>query len=548
MAVSKGDVAIKSIKTLSVLIYIVPLKFQRQRLDDMKKSLSKKDLPYTNILCPKVTHVVSECQSLEQVEKFLSKNGQAIPEKANVVSTQWLIDCLKASKIVEIDNSQVLIEERTAEKPDASKEKELNVKFPEWACQRKAKLEHSNKKLTSAIEVLQEHAELRDSNQDYSRALAFRRASSVLKSLNFPVQNVGQLRGLKDIGEHVKTVIADVLYNGSSSEVEDILKSPWFKKMKLFTSIFGVGPSTAKAWIDRGWESFEDAQKNGCPSGDWRIAWGLSFHEDLNKPVCRREALAFHDIVRQEAEHILPGVITTLVGGFRRGKLEGHDVDILLSHPNEGSEVGLLSKLIAALGKRGFMLIGHKEKSSFRSDILYQDFKLSARGQLDHFEKWLGICKFPKTFSISQSGTSNLMCGEDQNKSDSASDFNPWAKSSLDDSLNDMYEPKTKKAKCSHGIDLQPSFISSAPRDWLARRVDLIIAPYSQYYYALVGWTGSKHFNRDARLYAQKQLRLKLTSHGLFDLEKRETLNAQSEEEVFAHLKLQYVDPTERNF
>lgn len=54
-------------------------------------------------------------------------------------------------------------------------------------------------------------------------------------------------------------------------------------------------------------------------------------------------------------------------------------------------------------------------------------------------------------------------------------------------------------------------------RCWRARRVDLIIAPASQYYYALVGWTGSKHFNRSLRLYAQRRFGRRLTSHGLFD-------------------------------
>ena len=38
--------------------------------------------------------------------------------------------------------------------------------------------------------------------------------------------------------------------------------------------------------------------------------------------------------------------------------------------------------------------------------------------------------------------------------------------------------------------------LSNSARDWLARRVDLIIVPASQCYYALVGWTGSKQYNR----------------------------------------------------
>ena len=43
------------------------------------------------------------------------------------------------------------------------------------------------------------------------------------------------------------------------------------------------------------------------------------------------------------------------------------------------------------------------------------------------------------------------------------------------------------------------------------------MAPASQYYWALVGWTGSRHFNRSLRLYAQRRYRLHLTSHCLYD-------------------------------
>ncbi|GFR94552.1 hypothetical protein ElyMa_002671300 [Elysia marginata] len=97
-------------KAGNAMIFIVPIKFQKRRLEDIKKSLSKKGIQYTDIMSSEVTHVVSECQSLEQVEKYLTKSGQLVSETAIVVSTQWLIDCLKASRIVEIKSSQVLKE------------------------------------------------------------------------------------------------------------------------------------------------------------------------------------------------------------------------------------------------------------------------------------------------------------------------------------------------------------------------------------------------------------------------------------------------------
>ncbi|XP_005089112.1 DNA-directed DNA/RNA polymerase mu isoform X2 [Aplysia californica] len=574
----------ESFRRGDAVIFIVPHKIQRKRLEDMKISMKKKNIPLAESLGPNVTHVVTEFESVEQVEKVLKKEGWELPKTALLVVIKWLTECLKASKIIDVQQSHKL--KRTEETESGDKEEDGNLTVPEWACQRVARLVHLNKKLTDAIEVLQEHAELRDGHQDYSRALAFRRASCVLKSLPFAVQDVRQLEGLKDVGGHVKRVLSDLLDNGSSSEVQEILNSSWYQKMKLFTSVFGIGPSTAKKWIDNELESIKDVKRNSVRSSDWRVIWGLAFFEDLNSPVLRSEADRFLSIVQQEAEKLLPGVIVQLCGGFRRGKSSGHDVDILLTHPKEGSELGLLHNLLLALEKKDLILIGHKEKSSFRQEILFQDFKLSMRGQLDHFEKWLGICKFPKSFQEQRldsclhndDSNSNSNCLSDHAAQDldsvkhcehSEADTQTQTQGnsqlhkasqekssegtvptchSLNESFDGTsYEPSAKKAKCGSSLDACPDDLADSERDWVARRVDLIIAPYSQYYYALVGWTGSKHFNRDARLYAQKVLGLKLTSHGLFDMAKKEALPSSSEAEVFHHLKLPYRDPEDRN-
>lgn len=61
--------------------------------------------------------------------------------------------------------------------------------------------------LQNALEILEKHAEFRSLDNDYSRALAFRRSASVLKSLPFQVERISQVQGLKDMGGHVLKVI-----------------------------------------------------------------------------------------------------------------------------------------------------------------------------------------------------------------------------------------------------------------------------------------------------------------------------------------------------
>ncbi|XP_054350748.1 DNA-directed DNA/RNA polymerase mu isoform X13 [Pongo pygmaeus] len=54
---------------------------------------------------------------------------------------------------------------------------------------------------------------------------------------------------------------------------------------------------------------------------------------------------------------------------------------------------------------------------------------------------------------------------------------------------------------------------------WKAVRVDLVVAPISQFHFALLGWTGSKLFQRELRRFSRKEKGLWLNSHGLFDPE-----------------------------
>ena len=81
---------------------------------------------------------------------------------------------------------------------------------------------------------------------------------------------------------------------------------------------------------------------------------------------------------------------------LHRGKKTGHDVDLLISHPTQGAERGILERLISRLSERGLTVYGNWEKGSSGEDELTSD--ASGKGgylksTLDHFEKWIGILR-----------------------------------------------------------------------------------------------------------------------------------------------------------
>ena len=75
------------------------------------------------------------------------------------------------------------------------------------------------------------------------------------------------------------------------------------------------------------------------------------------------------------------------------------------------------------------------------------------------------------------------------------------------------------------------------------RRLDILIAPISEYYYSLLYFTGSNIFNIGLRHYVKVNFDLSLSEHGFG---KNINNSIKSEEDIFKFLKLNFVKPKER--
>uniref|UniRef100_A0ABM5EQ36 DNA-directed DNA/RNA polymerase mu n=1 Tax=Pogona vitticeps TaxID=103695 RepID=A0ABM5EQ36_9SAUR len=298
-------------------------------------------------------------------------------------------------------------------------------------------------------------------------------------------------------------LLTEVLEDGTSAEVETIRQSEKYQAMKLFTKIFGVGVKTAHQWYQEGRRTLDDLRGHPAQLSKEQQA-GLIHYEDLNTPVKRADAEAIGQVVREAVNKCLPGASVTLTGGFRRGKPSGHDVDLLITHPVEGQEAGLLKKVIACLDQQGFLLYHSIHRNTFESLEDSDQEPSSHASSMDQYER---------CFSI--------FC--------------------LGDLPGDAQE--------GAGAE-KPSRVrrtSGASRFWKAVRVDLVVTPYSQFPFALLGWTGSRIFERDLRRFAKREKKMLLNSHTLYHLEQKTWMSAASEKEIFQHLGLEYIPPEERN-
>ncbi|XP_066277182.1 DNA-directed DNA/RNA polymerase mu-like isoform X2 [Branchiostoma lanceolatum] len=509
-------------------IFIVDRKMTKARHDFLQALARRKGFSVCDQYGSGVTHIIAEDLSTDQVMEYFQKKGvTSLYPGQELLTMEWFTRSMEEKRPVHCTDSLRLRPSQAAV-PVATES--IAEPMPKYECQRITRLKHRNHRFTTVLALLEEHAGYLQSGKQDSRALAFRKAACSLKALPHPLTNIEEARKLPHIGRHSLEVIQDILEDGFSREVQDICDGDFYETMQLFTGIFGVGATTARKWYETGFRTLGDIRNDSTLSLKKDQKIGLDLYKDLNTPVTLAEADIIQDLVNSEVQKLQPGATVVLTGGFRRGKTEGHDVDLLISHPTEGNETGLLSAVLARL--RGKDLLAYETTSA----NTYDPNSVSKKEYtLDHFERCFSIFKLDKSLISSTQNakpTSESPAGVVKEGTSYPDRPHQGEEVSL--------ERAGGTASFSEGD-------KTAEKTWVGRRVDLIIAPASQYAYALVGWTGSKHFNRSLRLYADHERNMKLTSHVLYDTVKHQYLSASTEEEVFSHLQLSYREPAERN-
>ena len=78
--------------------------------------------------------------------------------------------------------------------------------------------------------------------------------------------------------------------------------------------------------------------------------------------IPRAEVEEMSRVVMHELDIIEPGCVSTIAGGYRRGKSESNDVDIVFTHPDASKVKGLCKKLVRRLYKQ--KMVSHVMRES----------------------------------------------------------------------------------------------------------------------------------------------------------------------------------------
>ncbi|KAL8873468.1 MAG: hypothetical protein Q9174_001080, partial [Haloplaca sp. 1 TL-2023] len=293
---------------------------------------------------------------------------------------------------------------------------------------------------------------------------------------------------------------------------KDVEKDPILKVLRLFYDIWGVGATTAREfYYDKKWQDLDDVVEYGWGSLSRLQQIGVKYYDEFLLKIPRSEVEAIAGIVEQHACKVIDKrIVCVIVGGYRRGKAESGDVDLILSHPEQIATAGLVEKVVDSLEQEGWI-----------THTLTMNLTNTKRGQetLPYISntKGAGFDTLDKA----------LVVWQDQAFP---------GKGSVD--------ADGKKAK------------NPNPH----RRVDIIIAPWRTIGCAVAGWTSGTTFQRDLRRYAKRVKGWKFDSSGIrergtgkwIDVERwtdpktRCTNWKDAEKRVFDSLGLEFFEPWER--
>uniref|UniRef100_A0A8C6WXD0 DNA-directed DNA/RNA polymerase mu n=1 Tax=Neogobius melanostomus TaxID=47308 RepID=A0A8C6WXD0_9GOBI len=467
----------KDVKFGDARLFLVERKMGRSRRSFLTKLATSKGFIVDH---DEITHVISEDKDAAFLWEWLKGRGLKNLPTMHVVGIGWFTESMKEGRPVAVETRHLIQVRYSLMRTGPAQQSTVCP----YACQRRTTTANKNKRFTDALEVLVEYHELTEIE---GPRVAYSRAASVLKSLPWTIESMGGTEALPCVGEKTRTLIQEILQYGRSFEVEKILADERYQTLKLFTSVFGVGPKTADKWYRRGLRSFSqiladpDVQLNRMQQN------GFLHYTDLSRGLSAAEARAVEAVVGETVRTVAPNARVVLTGGFRRGKEFGHDVDFIVTTAEPGRENSLLPLIMGRLEEQGLLLFqAHHPSTLALKKIPCRRFEA-----MDYYSKCFLILKL-------------------------------------------------EGSRVQGGGQAVP-----AGRGWRAVRVDLVAPPIERFAFTQLGWTGSKQFERDLRRFARVERNMLLDNHALFD--KAKFLAAVTEKDIFAHLGLEYMEPWQRN-
>ncbi|RMY59301.1 hypothetical protein D0863_11985 [Hortaea werneckii] len=372
--------------------------------------------------------------------------------------------------------------------------------MPDWvkagikyACQRSTPGENPNKDFISQLKRIRTARLL---TNDEIGVRAYSTSIAALAAYPHRIQSPREIIALPGCDAKIANLFVEASNTGTIQAVTDLETDPDLHILSHFYHIWGVGATTARDfYFSRGWKDLDDIVEYGWSSLSRVQQIGVKYYEEFLDPIPRDEVARIAGVIHDHAVKVRDaGIQSLLVGGYRRGKAECGDVDIIVSHPEERQTEDLITDLVSSL-----------EEEEWITHTLLLSLQSTQRGQQTLPFRHSGSSSGGVATASHSGGFDTLdkalVVWQDpvweEGKPSSSSAFGSVSVSaSADDSKNQ--NPKKKKKNPN-----------------IHRRVDIIIAPWRSVGCAVLSWSGETTFQRDLRRYCKDVKGWKFDSSGI---------------------------------
>jgi DNA polymerase/3'-5' exonuclease PolX len=205
------------------------------------------------------------------------------------------------------------------------------------------------------LEMLEVMRKKETAAKEVFKAKAYATAAKNISSVNKPVYTISDLDGVNGVGDKIRAKIIELIETGKVAAAQlpedSLLVSELMK-------VHGIGPSKAKTLIEtHGITSITNLEDNPHLLND-KQKIGLKYWRDFQERIPRKEMLKHEELLTNIIRGIDPDFVFQITGSFRRMEPSSGDIDILVTHKQDGEHDNieqLFRAIVAGLKDHGYL-------------------------------------------------------------------------------------------------------------------------------------------------------------------------------------------------
>jgi DNA polymerase/3'-5' exonuclease PolX len=180
------------------------------------------------------------------------------------------------------------------------------------------------------------------------KAKAYLTVIKNITSLDRPIYSMEDFEGVKGVGEKIRLKLVEFFETGRMKAADNASNNVNTQIMQSLMNVHGIGPSKAKSLVeDNGIKSIENLEQNTDLLND-KQKMGLRYYKHFMERIPRKEMEVHRTLISNIISSVDAKFTFEVTGSFRRGMTSSGDIDILITHKDDPSNVEELFKSIVS--------------------------------------------------------------------------------------------------------------------------------------------------------------------------------------------------------